>query len=82
MLQKGAHYLDENIPLLQNNQHGAVIAQSVSWLDYELDGSGSVPEDKIHSSLFQKFKNGCGTHPDSYSIRTGGSFLWDKAAGA
>jgi hypothetical protein len=82
MLQKGAQYPDENIPLLQNNQHGALIAQSVSWLDYKLDGSGSIPEDKIHLSLLQKFKNGCGTHPDSYSIRTGGSFPRDKAAGA
>jgi hypothetical protein len=54
-------------------------------LHYRLDDRGSrvrFPAGAGNFSLHHRVQNGCGAHPASYPMGTGGSFPEDKAAGA
>jgi hypothetical protein len=54
-------------------------------LGYGLDDGSSrvrVPAGAGKFSLHHRVQNGSGTHPASYPLGTGGSFLGGKAAGS
>jgi hypothetical protein len=54
-------------------------------LGYGLDDRGykvRFPAGAGNFSLHHRVQNGCGTHPASYPMDTGGSFLGGKAAAA
>jgi hypothetical protein len=62
---------------------GAVIAQSVLALGYELDDRGSrvrFPAEAGNFSLCHRVKTGSGAHSTSCSMGTKGSFPGGKAA--
>jgi hypothetical protein len=66
-------------------QFRTALAQSVYRLGYGLDDRGSrvrLPVRARNFSLHHSVKNGSGAHPASYPVRTRGSFLVGKVAGA
>jgi hypothetical protein len=63
---------------------GAGIAQSVQRLatGWTIEGSEFKSQQDQEFSLLHVVQIGCGVHPTSYPMGTGGSFPGGKAAGA